>query len=155
MTMSLFFTLHFIVPFLVLVIVLLHILLLHESGSSRKIFLRSKKIKFGVKFLEKDSINLLIIVIYLSILTYSPYELGDPENFIHSNLLLSPVHIKPEWYFLWAYAILRAIPSKLGGVISLILAVVVLFFLPFLNKKINYISTINKFLFLIVLINLT
>jgi len=66
---------------------------------------------------------------------YSPYVLGDPDNFIPANPLVTPEHIKPEWYFLFAYAILRSIPNKLGGVIALVLAVAIIAILPFTQKR--------------------
>jgi len=64
-----------------------------------------------------------------------PYTLGDPENFIPSNPLVTPIHIQPEWYFLFAYAILRSIPNKLGGVIALLISILILLILPFSNKS--------------------
>ena len=80
----------------------------------------------------------------------SPYYLGDPDNFIPANPLVTPVHIQPEWYFLFAYAILRSIPNKLGGVIALVLSIAILFILPISNNSIfqrSQFYPINKILF--------
>jgi len=73
----------------------------------------------------------LILIRYIYICLQAPWTLGDPENFIPANPLVTPIHIQPEWYFLFAYAILRSIPNKLGGVVALALAVIVLYILPF------------------------
>ena len=86
---------------------------------------------------------------------FLPWFLGDPENFIEANNLSSPIHIKPEWYFLWAYAILRAIPSKVGGVISLGIAVVILYFIILKNNKINRNLLIKFIFFFIIFLFLT
>jgi ubiquinol-cytochrome c reductase cytochrome b subunit len=90
------------------------------------------KIPFHPYFSFKDIfgfIFIVIILIFLSLL--APYKLGDPDNFIPANPLVTPPHIQPEWYFLFAYAILRSIPNKLGGVIALVLSIAILFILPF------------------------
>lgn len=72
----------------------------------------------------------------MGLIFYFPWALGDPENFITANPIVTPVHIQPEWYFLFAYAILRSIPNKLGGVVALVLSVLILLVMPFLNKGI-------------------
>ncbi len=135
-TLGVFYSLHFILPFVILALVLFHLIFLHETGSSSKISLhrRENKIKFYLSFVIKDILNFLIILIFLVIILLSPFKLGDPENFNLANPLSSPLHIQPEWYFLFAYAILRSIPNKLGGVVALVMSVVVFYFLPFFSK---------------------
>jgi ubiquinol-cytochrome c reductase cytochrome b subunit len=138
-TLSRFFALHFFLPFVLAGIIIVHLLFLHVKGSSNPlgIYRNYDKILFHPYFSWKD---ILGIVIFLSIFFYlciiQPWLLGDPENFIPANPLVTPIHIQPEWYFLFAYAILRSIPNKLGGVIALVLSVAVLYVLPFLKFSI-------------------
>lgn len=97
-------------------------------------------------------LSLLIILFF--IISFKPYLLGDRDNFILANPLITPEHIQPEWYFLFAYAILRSIPRKLGGVIALIISIIILFFLPLINKrkiKRNQFYPITKILFWILI----
>lgn len=132
-TLTRFFTFHFILPFIVLAITLIHLLFLHQTGSNNPIGLNSNidKIPFHPYFSFKDIVGFVIILIFLVLLTLiNPYLLGDPDNFIPANPLVTPVHIQPEWYFLFAYAILRSIPNKLGGVIALVLSIAILVILP-------------------------
>jgi len=116
------------------------------------------KIPFHPYFTFKDIVGFIIIGLLLIILTLiNPYLLGDPDNFIPANPLVTPVHIQPEWYFLFAYAILRSIPNKLGGVIALVLSIAILFILPFyhLNKfQGNQFYPINKLLYWIIVITI-
>lgn len=155
-TLTRFFTFHFILPFIVLAITLIHLLFLHQTGSNNPIGLNSNidKIPFHPYFSYKDIVGFIIIITCLIILTLiNPYLLGDPDNFIPANPLVTPVHIQPEWYFLFAYAILRSIPNKLGGVIALILSIAILAILPFYHlSKFRGIQfyPINKFLFWII-----
>ena len=117
-SLSRFYSLHFLLPFLILLISLIHIMILHTQGSSNPLgfSINASKISFHRVFSSKDFIGLLLIIIPLSILVFFyPFTLSDPENFIPANPLTTPLHIKPEWYFLWAYAILRSIPNKGGG----------------------------------------
>lgn len=133
-TLTRFFTFHFILPFIVLAITIIHILFLHETGSNNPIGLNSNidKIPFHPYFTFKDIVGFIVITIILILLVLiNPYLLGDPDNFIPANPLVTPVHIQPEWYFLFAYAILRSIPNKLGGVIALVLSIAILAILPF------------------------
>ena len=137
-TLTRFFTFHFILPFIVLAIVIIHLLFLHQTGSNNPIGLNSNidKIPFHPYFTFKDIVGFVIILFLLIILTLTnPYLLGDPDNFIIANPLVTPVHIKPEWYFLFAYAILRSIPNKLGGVIALIISIAILIILPFYHLR--------------------
>nr|WVD73159.1 cytochrome b [Monolepta cavipennis] len=152
-TLTRFFTFHFILPFIVFALMIIHLLYLHQTGSSNPIGTNSNidKIPFHPYFTFKDILGGLIMMFMLTFLTlYNPYLLGDPDNFIPANPLVTPVHIQPEWYFLFAYAILRSIPNKLGGVIALVMSIAILYILPFSNKK-KYSSSqfypINKFLF--------
>nr|QMP96604.1 cytochrome b [Dorylomorpha xanthopus] len=133
-TLTRFFTFHFILPFIVLAMVMIHLLFLHQTGSNNPMGLNSNidKIPFHPYFSFKDSLGFIIMMSMLMMLTLTnPYMLGDPDNFIMANPLVTPVHIQPEWYFLFAYAILRSIPNKLGGVIALIMSIAILMILPF------------------------
>nr|ASL05717.1 cytochrome b [Monochamus sartor urussovii]UZT27203.1 cytochrome b [Monochamus sartor urussovii]WDE75829.1 cytochrome b [Monochamus sartor urussovii] len=152
-TLTRFFTFHFLCPFIIVALVMIHLLFLHQTGSNNPLGTNSNsdKIPFHPYFSYKDIVGALIMSMILMILTLSnPYLLGDPDNFIPANPLITPVHIQPEWYFLFAYAILRSIPNKLGGVIALVLSIAILYILPFSNKK-KMLSTqfypINKLLF--------
>jgi len=118
---------------------------LHSAGSNSPTGLNanSDKVPFHVYFTSKDLYGFFLIGILISLLIfYIPNYLGDPENFIDANPLVTPVHIMPEWYFLFAYAILRAIPNKLGGVIALLLSILVLTIIPFIHtsklKSLNF-----------------
>lgn len=133
-TLTRFFTIHFLLPFIIAAIVIIHLLFLHQTGSNNPLGTNSNfdKIPFHPYFSFKDVVGIIIILISLLFITLnSPYILGDPDNFIPANPLVTPVHIQPEWYFLFAYAILRSIPNKLGGVIALILSIAILIIIPF------------------------
>ena len=134
-TLSFFYSLHFIMPLLMVVIVLFHIIFLHETGSSSTLYLHTHEVKmsFNYSFVIKDMINCAVFFLFFLFIFVAPYKLGDPENFILANPLMSPLHIQPEWYFLFAYAILRAIPNKLGGVVALALRVVIFYMFPFFS----------------------
>jgi len=128
-TCSFFYALHYIVPFVVLVIVIIHLLLLHTSGRSvsaggRRI--GALKIKFSHLFLTKDIVNVILLFIIWFIILIVPDWRADPVNFVPSDLSTSPLHIQPEWYFLHLYAILRSIPSKVGGLIAFVIAILIL-----------------------------
>ena len=114
--------------------VILHLVFLHETGSRNPLGLGrdEDKMVFHPYYSLKDIFGLFVVLgIYLWLRLYSPYVFIDVENFIPSNPLVTPVHIQPEWYFLFAYAILRAVPRKIGGVVALVISVVILYFLPF------------------------
>lgn len=157
-TLTRFFTFHFILPFIVLAATLIHILFLHETGSNNPIGLNSNidKIPFHPYFTYKDIVGFIVITIILILLVLiNPYLLGDPDNFIPANPLVTPVHIQPEWYFLFAYAILRSIPNKLGGVIALVLSIAILAILPFYHlSKFRGIQfyPINQILFWVIVV---
>lgn len=152
-TLTRFYTFHFLLPFILTIIIIIHLLFLHQTGSNNPLGINRNldKIPFHPFFSFKDLIGFLIILFILTILTIiNPYLLGDPDNFIPANPLVTPVHIQPEWYFLFAYAILRSIPNKLGGVIALIMSILILIILPItFNKKIQGIQfyPINQILF--------
>nr|ARE30456.1 cytochrome b [Ophisops cf. beddomei] len=132
-TLTRFFTFHFLLPFLIMGTSLVHLLFLHETGSNNPTGLNSNidKIPFHPYFSYKDMLGASILILLLLLLVFfSPNILGDPENFTPANPLVTPPHIKPEWYFLFAYAILRSIPNKLGGVLALLLSILVLLTLP-------------------------
>nr|YP_010850294.1 cytochrome b [Tomicus minor]WGH11785.1 cytochrome b [Tomicus minor] len=152
-TLNRFFTFHFILPFILMALVIIHLMLLHQTGSNNPLGTTSKMdmIYFHPYFTLKDLIGMVILMSSLIILTLkSPYLLGDPDNFIPANPMITPIHIQPEWYFLFAYAILRSIPNKLGGVLALVMSIAILYTLPFLNnKKIQgtQFYPMNKFMF--------
>nr|UER94121.1 cytochrome b [Ruspolia yunnana] len=152
-TLTRFFTFHFVLPFIVAAMVMIHLLFLHQTGSNNPLGLNSDvdKIPFHPYFSFKDVFGFIIMIASLVFLTLlEPYMLGDPDNFIPANPLVTPVHIQPEWYFLFAYAILRSIPNKLGGVIALVLSIAILFILPFYNThnfRSNQFYPINQILF--------
>nr|QXG19203.1 cytochrome b [Drosophila eugracilis] len=135
-TLTRFFTFHFILPFIVLAMTMIHLLFLHQTGSNNPIGLNSNidKIPFHPYFTFKDIVGFIVMIfILIALVLISPNLLGDPDNFIPANPLVTPAHIQPEWYFLFAYAILRSIPNKLGGVIALVLSIAILMILPFYN----------------------
>nr|WIF29406.1 cytochorome b [Atelerix albiventris] len=137
-TLTRFFALHFILPFIITALVLVHLLFLHETGSNNPtgIMSDSDKIPFHPYYTLKDSLGITLIIFILMILVlFSPDLLGDPDNYNPANPLNTPPHIKPEWYFLFAYAILRSIPNKLGGVLALLLSILILFLLPSLHTS--------------------
>nr|YP_009257677.1 cytochrome b [Chrysoperla externa]ANH54430.1 cytochrome b [Chrysoperla externa] len=133
-TLTRFFTIHFLLPFIIAAMVMIHLLFLHQTGSNNPLGTNSNfdKIPFHPYFSFKDVVGMIIMLMSLLFITLnSPYMLGDPDNFIPANPLVTPVHIQPEWYFLFAYAILRSIPNKLGGVIALVLSIAILMIMPF------------------------
>nr|QUT09638.1 cytochrome b [Tenuilapotamon latilum kaiyangense] len=137
-TLTRFFAFHFILPFIVAVFSMIHIMFLHNSGANNPLGISTQtdKVPFHPYFTFKDIVGFIILILFLLFLSMSlPYYLSDPDNFIPANPLVTPVHIQPEWYFLFAYAILRSIPNKLGGVIALVLSVVIIAFLPFSHSS--------------------
>jgi len=124
-------------PFLITGIIFIHLTLLHYSGSSNplKVNARQDKISFYPYFVIKDAFSLMVaFTFYAVILFYYPNLLGHSDNYINANPLVTPTHIVPEWYFLPFYAILRAIPDKLGGVLAMLLAILILFTLPIVDR---------------------
>nr|YP_009045323.1 cytochrome b [Yoma sabina]AHA03674.1 cytochrome b [Yoma sabina] len=152
-TLTRFYTFHFLFPFIIMMLTMIHLLFLHQTGSNNPLGINSNldKIPFHPFFTFKDLIGFIILILLLTLLSLiNPYLLGDPDNFIPANPLVTPIHIQPEWYFLFAYAILRSIPNKLGGVIALVMSILILIILPFtFNKKIQGIQfyPLNQILF--------
>nr|YP_009242845.1 cytochrome b [Lerema accius]AMQ67241.1 cytochrome b [Lerema accius] len=152
-TLTRFYSFHFLFPFIILALSMIHLIFLHQTGSNNPLGINSNldKIPFHPFFTFKDLIGVIILMMMLLMLTLlNPYMLGDPDNFIPANPLVTPIHIQPEWYFLFAYAILRSIPNKLGGVIALVMSILILIILPFtFNKKIQGIQfyPLNQILF--------
>jgi ubiquinol-cytochrome c reductase cytochrome b subunit len=137
-TLNKFFSLHYLLPFIILAVVLIHILLLHHYGSSNPLGLdyHVDKTNFSPYYIIKDFFSVFIFFIVLSILIFfMPNTLGHPDNYIPANADVTPAHIVPEWYFLPFYAILRAIPDKALGVIALLASIIMLLILPFLHKS--------------------
>ena len=147
-----FFTFHFIIPFIILALTIVHIIYLHTTGSSNNLGVTSvKKLIFHPFLSIKDIVGVFIVlIVFLYICLHQPLVLGDDENFVLANPSVTPHHIQPEWYFLFAYAILRSIPNKIGGVIALALSVIVLYTLPFTSqapKKRTNLQPSNKIMF--------
>jgi len=137
-TLSRFFRLHFILPFIILILTIIHLFFLHITGSRNPIGVNSNldKIPFHPFFSIKDIIGFSIVITGLILLAISnPFLLSDPDNFTPANPIVTPIHIQPEWYFLFAYAILRSIPNKLGGVIALFASIIILGILPISIKS--------------------
>nr|Q9XNN0.1 RecName: Full=Cytochrome b; AltName: Full=Complex III subunit 3; AltName: Full=Complex III subunit III; AltName: Full=Cytochrome b-c1 complex subunit 3; AltName: Full=Ubiquinol-cytochrome-c reductase complex cytochrome b subunit [Myopus schisticolor]AAD43881.1 cytochrome b [Myopus schisticolor] len=137
-TLTRFFAFHFILPFIITALVLVHLLFLHETGSTNPTGLNSDadKIPFHPYYTIKDLLGALLLLSALMILVlFFPDALGDPDNYTPANPLNTPAHIKPEWYFLFAYAILRSIPNKLGGVLALLLSILILALMPILHTS--------------------
>jgi len=133
-TLTRFFTLHFLLPFILAALSAVHLLFLHETGSSNPLGLDSNfdKSPFHPYFSVKDLFGFFVFFLILGCLCLqAPWDLGDPENFIPANPIVTPVHIQPEWYFLFAYAILRSIPRKLGGVLALVISILIVAIMPF------------------------
>jgi ubiquinol-cytochrome c reductase cytochrome b subunit len=137
-TLNRFFSIHYLLPFAITGLVIVHIALLHKDGSNNPLGIDSStdKIPFYPYCYVKDLFNALLFVVFFSVfLFYYPNLLGHPDNYIPANPMVTPAHIVPEWYFLPFYAILRSIPDKLGGVIAMFGAIVVLFLIPFINQS--------------------
>nr|YP_010737566.1 cytochrome b [Ctenocephalides orientis]WEQ71701.1 cytochrome b [Ctenocephalides orientis] len=151
-TLTRFFMIHFLLPFIILAFVMIHLLFLHQTGSNNPLGINSNiyKIPFHPYFSLKDLMGFIFLLMTLIMLTLiNPYMLNDPDNFIPANPLVTPIHIQPEWYFLFAYAILRSIPNKLGGVIALLMSILIIIILPINNKMFlsNSFYFLNKILF--------
>nr|YP_009020708.1 cytochrome b [Ixodes pavlovskyi]AHM02283.1 cytochrome b [Ixodes pavlovskyi] len=152
-TLTRFFSLHFLLPFILLLMVMIHIMMIHEKGSSNPLGLNLNidKIPFHPYFTVKDILGCMMTLFFFSIIVLiMPYILNDSENFNIANPLVTPPHIQPEWYFLFAYAILRSIPNKFGGVIALVMSILIIITLPFsMKNKFSsfYFFPTKKFLF--------
>lgn len=156
-TLKFFFVLHFLVPWFILVIVLVHLIFLHRTGRTSKLFTHGDydKINFYPFYWFKDGYNLLIWLIFFIFSLINPFILGDPEIFIEADSITSPVHIVPEWYFLFAYAILRAIPNKVLGVVALLISIVSFYIFGLIKNYHSVLNKINKFfVFLFIFVSL-
>nr|QJH88582.1 cytochrome b [Monodon monoceros] len=137
-TLTRFFTFHFILPFIITALVAVHLLFLHETGSNNPTGIPSNMdmIPFHPYYTIKDMLGaFLLILVLLAMTLLTPDLLGDPDNYTPANPLSTPAHIKPEWYFLFAYTILRSIPNKLGGVLALLLSILILLLIPMLQTS--------------------
>nr|AAT07033.1 cytochrome b [Phascolosorex dorsalis] len=159
-TLTRFFAFHFILPFIITALAIVHLLFLHETGSNNPsgINPNADKIPFHPYYTIKDALGLMLLLSVLLLLAlFSPDLLGDPDNFSPANPLNTPPHIKPEWYFLFAYAILRSIPNKLGGVLALLASILILLIIPLLhtaNQRSMMFRPISQTLFWILTANL-
>lgn len=137
-TLNRFFSLHYLLPFLITGLVVGHLLLLHKDGSNNPLGINSSldRIPFLPYFYIKDLFGLVLFALFFSFFViYAPNYLGHPDNYIEADPMVTPAHIVPEWYFLPFYAILRTVPNKLGGVILMVFAIAILLFLPIVDSS--------------------
>ncbi len=139
-TLNRFFSLHYLLPFAIAAVVVLHILALHQHGSNNPLGIDANgpqdKIPFHPYYTVKDLFGIAVFLIFFSALVfYAPNMLGEVDNYIEANPLVTPAHIVPEWYFLPFYAILRSIPDKLFGVLAMFGSILLLFVLPWLDTS--------------------
>ncbi len=139
-TLNRFFSLHYLLPFAIAGVVILHLAALHQHGSNNPLGIDIKKkgdtIPFHPYYTIKDLFGLgVFLTIFVAVIAYAPNYMGHPDNYIPANPLVTPSHIVPEWYFLPFYAILRAVPDKLFGVLAMFAAIAVLFVLPWLDRS--------------------
>ena len=139
-TLNRFFSLHYLLPFAIAGVVILHLAALHQHGSNNPLGIDIKRkgdtIPFHPYYTIKDLFGLgVFLTIFVAVIAYAPNYMGHPDNYIPANPLVTPPHIVPEWYFLPFYAILRAVPDKLFGVLAMFAAIAVLFVLPWLDRS--------------------
>lgn len=150
-TLNRFFSLHFLIPLVIVALVLIHLILLHKTGSSNPIGVNTNydKLKMHKIYLVKDlSYFITVFIVLLLLCCINPNLLGDVENFNKARITRTPAHIQPEWYFLFAYAVLRSIPSKLGGVLAIVAAILVIAVLTIKrNPKNNLFNPTKKLIF--------
>jgi len=158
-TLGKFFSLHYLLPFLILGLVCLHLIFLHSSGSSNPLGIsaRNDSIPFTPYFTIKDFFSVLLFAAFFAVFVFFvPNLLGHPDNYILANPSSTPSHIVPEWYFLPFYTILRSIPDKLIGVIAFAFAIIILFFLPlfhFSSVRVSSFKPVTKILVLLFFAN--
>lgn len=158
-TLNRFFSLHYLFPFIIIALVFLHIILLHLSGSNNPLGINFKDIKipFHPYFTLKDLFGIIIFFqLYSFFVFFLPNILGHSDNYIPANPLVTPTHIVPEWYFLPFYAILRSVPDKLGGVLLLFAAILVLYILPYIVRvriRSNAFKPLSRFVFWFIFID--
>ncbi len=152
-TLNRFFSLHYFVPFIIAAVAFLHLILLHQPGSNNPLGVSSvySRVPFYPYFYVKDLFGFFIFVLVFSMfVVYAPNYMGHPDNYIEANPLVTPAHIVPEWYFLPFYAVLRTIPDKLGGVVLMGVAIVILAFLPVVDTskfRSNFFKPLNIWFF--------
>ena len=139
-TLNRFYALHYLLPFIIVAVVALHVIALHVHGSNNPLGIDPRgpqdTVPFHPYYTMKDGFGVVVfLIIYAGFTFFAPDYLGHPDNYIPANPLVTPEHIVPEWYFLPFYAILRAIPDKLGGVLAMFGAIAVLFVLPWLDTS--------------------
>jgi len=137
-TLNRFFSLHYLFPFIIAGLTIVHLSLLHKDGSNNPLGINTnvEYVPFYPYFYVKDLFAFFIfLTVLLMFVFFAPNMLGHPDNYIPANPLVTPPHIVPEWYFLPFYAILRSIPDKLGGVVAMISAILVLLLLPIINTS--------------------
>lgn len=137
-TLNRFFSLHYLLPFVLVGLVMLHFIALHTHGSNNPLGISGNvdRIYFHPYYIFKDIVGFLIFFVLLAIMIfYAPNLLGHSDNYIPGNSLVTPTHIVPEWYYLFAYCILRSIPSKIGGVIAMFSSIAILLLLPYLDTS--------------------
>jgi ubiquinol-cytochrome c reductase cytochrome b/c1 subunit len=139
-TLNRFFSLHYLLPFVIVGVVFLHVVALHITGSNNPLGIEPKgpqdTLPFHPYYTAKDSFGLVIyFIVFAAIVFFAPNYLGHPDNYIPADPLVTPAHIVPEWYFLPYYAILRAVPDKLGGVLMMFGSILVWFVLPWLDRS--------------------
>nr|QUG10616.1 cytochrome b [Hydroides norvegica] len=152
-TLNRFYSFHFILPFLMLVVMGGHLSLLHEFGSSNPLGLdsRSAMVPFYPHYLYSDMMGLSLWIMASAYFVFvNPYILSDALNYEEANPLVTPLHIKPEWYFLAYYALLRSVPSKTGGIVLMVMAIMFIVFMPVCSDKLmlgvtNYIGRSTLF----------
>lgn len=156
-TLTRFFSLHFILPFIILGLVILHIVFLHINGGNNRfnVFMRFDKVRFFPYYFAKDLYYTnYIMFVYLAFVGFAPNYLLHVDNYVEADPLVTPPHIVPEWYFLIFYAMLRSVPSKVGGILVLFLSILLLFSLPYLKREMVFSQeehfnwSTRKFLFL-------
>ena len=139
-TLNRFFSLHYLLPFVIAGVVFLHIAALHITGSNNPLGVEPKgpqdTLPFHPYYTIKDSVGIIVyLIVFAFLVFFMPNYLGHPDNYIPANPLVTPAHIVPEWYFLPFYAILRAVPDKLGGVLMMFGSIAILFVLPWLDRS--------------------
>jgi quinol-cytochrome oxidoreductase complex cytochrome b subunit len=139
-TLNRFYSLHYVLPFVIVAVVVLHLVALHRFGSNNPLGIDTKgpqdTLPFHPYYTAKDMFGLgVFLILYAMVVFFAPNLFGEPDNYIPANPLVTPPHIVPEWYFLPFYAILRAVPNKLGGVTLMFLSIAVLFVLPWLDRS--------------------
>jgi quinol-cytochrome oxidoreductase complex cytochrome b subunit len=158
-TLNRFFALHFVLPFIIAFLAIIHLALLHFKGSNNPVGVKisSEKISFYPYFYIKDLFGLLIFLFFFFyFLFFNPNKFGHPDNYIPANAMVTPAHIVPEWYFLPFYAISRAIPNKFGGVICMLASILCLLVLPFYSPGLirsNLFNFYNKIIFYLFCLN--